>query len=371
MAGADRCDRLAPVYARPRFRPALQAAPLTQASVFDPAQPASASLTIDPEGALPAVSLHSELGTDKVAWKAKRDLLDSASDAAEFVVESESDGTAYLHFGDDEYGRQPESKTEFSATYRVGNGSVGNIGAETLAHIVTSDSGLVEVRNPLPAAGGVDPETMAQIRRDAPEAFRTQLRAVTEADYAQKAELNRSIQRAAATFRWTGSWHTVFITVDRFDGLPLTSDFETQLEREIEPFRMAGHDLEVDSPRYVSLEIAMFVCVKSDYFRSDVRAALLEVFSSGTLADGRKGLFQPDFFTFGQTVYLSALYAAAQAVAGVASVQVTTFQRQGLPETSGLTNGFLAMNRLEIARLENDPNFPEHGLFTVDLGGGR
>ncbi len=371
VAGADRCDRLAPVYARPRFRPALQAAPLTQASVFDPAQPASASLTIDPEGALPAVSLHSELGTDKVAWKAKRDLLDSASDAAEFVVESESDGTAYLHFGDDEYGRQPESKTEFSATYRVGNGSVGNIGAETLAHIVTSDSGLVEVRNPLPAAGGVDPETMAQIRRDAPEAFRTQLRAVTEADYAQKAELNRSIQRAAATFRWTGSWHTVFITVDRFDGLPLTSDFETQLEREIEPFRMAGHDLEVDSPRYVSLEIAMFVCVKSDYFRSDVRAALLEVFSSGTLADGRKGLFQPDFFTFGQTVYLSALYAAAQAVAGVASVQVTTFQRQGLPETSGLTNGFLAMNRLEIARLENDPNFPEHGLFMVDLGGGR
>ena len=196
-------------------------------------------------------------------------------------------------------------------------------------------------------------------------------RAVTEADYAQKAELNRSIQRAAATFRWTGSWHTVFITIDRFDALPLTSDFETQLEREIEPFRMAGHDLEVDSPRYVSLEIAMFVCVKPDYFRSDVRAALLEVFSSGTLADGRKGLFQPDFFTFGQTVYLSALYAAAQAVAGVASVQVTTFQRQGLPETSGLTNGFLAMNRLEIARLENDPNFPEHGLFTVNLGGGR
>jgi hypothetical protein len=115
----------------------------------------------------------------------------------------------------------------------------------------------------------------------------------------------------------------------------------------------------------------MFVCVKPDYFRSDIEAALLEIFSSRALADGRQGLFQPDFFTFGQTVYLSALYAAAQAVAGVASVQITTFQRQGLPETSGLANGFLAMNRLEIARLENDPNFPEHGLFTIDLGGGR
>jgi predicted phage baseplate assembly protein len=227
------------------------------------------------------------------------------------------------------------------------------------------------VRNPMPATGGIDPETMDQIRRDAPQAFRTQKRAVTEADYAHRAETDTSVQRAAATFRWTGSWHTVFITVDRFDGLPLTPQFEADLEREIEPFRMAGHDLEINTPRYVSLEIAMFVCVKSDYFRSDVGAALLEIFSNRTLADGRKGLFQPDFFTFGQTVYLSKLYAAAEAVAGVASVEITTFQRQGLPETSGLTNGFLVMNRLEIARLDNDPNFPERGIFKLDLGGGR
>jgi predicted phage baseplate assembly protein len=227
------------------------------------------------------------------------------------------------------------------------------------------------VRNPLPAAGGVDPETMADVRRDAPQAFRTQKRAVTEADYARTAEFDTSIQRAAATFRWTGSWHTVFITVDRFDGLPLTNEFEAQLRREIEPYRMAGHDLEIDSPQYVPLEIEMFVCVKPDYFRSDVEAALLDIFSNRVLPDGSKGLFQPDFFTFGQTVYLSPLYAAAQAVAGVASVDITVFQRQSLPATSGLTSGFLTMDRLEIARLENDPNFAERGLFTLKLGGGR
>ena len=134
---------------------------------------------------------------------------------------------------------------------------------------------------------------------------------------------------------------------------------------------MAGHDLEIDSPHYVSLEIEMFVCVKPNYFRSDLGAALLEVFSSGLLADGRKGLFHPDNFTFGQTVYLSPLYGAAQAVAGVASVQITTFQRQGLPETSGLADGFLKIDRLEIARLDNDPDFVEHGVFNLSLGGGR
>jgi Baseplate J-like protein len=370
-AGADRCDPPSPQFAPPRFRPALSANPLTHSSPYDATLPASTSLLVDREGALPAISLQSTLGPDSETWHPQRDLLGSASDAAEFVVEIESDGVASLRFGDDEYGQRPEPGTTFEATYRMGNGAAGNIGAETLAHIVSNDLAITGVRNPLPAGGGVDPETTADIRRDAPQAFRTQKRAVTEADYARTAELDSSVQRAAATLRWTGSWHTVFITVDRFDGLPLTTEFEAQLRSEIEPYRMAGNDLEIDSPRYVPLEIEMFVCVKPDYFRSDVEAALLEIFSSGTLADGSKGLFQPDFFTFGQTVYLSPLYAAAQAVAGVASVEITVFQRQGLPEASGLTNGFLAMNRLEIARLESDPNFVERGIFTLKLGGGR
>lgn len=369
-ADADRCSPVSPQFAPPRFRPSLQNKPLTQAAKYDPSLPASQSLIVEPAKSDPAIELHSTLNTDTADWQSQLDLLGSASDANDFVVEIENDQTAFIRFGDDEYGHAPEPGTSFIAGYRAGNGTSGNVGAETLAHIVTPEA-VNSVRNPLPAAGGIDPETAAQIRRDAPQAFRTQKRAVTEDDYARTAELDRSIQRAAATFRWTGSWHSVFITVDRFDGLPLTSKFETDLLAEIEPFRMAGHDLEVDSPHYVSLEIAIFVCVKLDYFRSDVRAALLEVFSSRTFPGGRKGIFQPDFFTFGQTVYLSALYAAAQVVAGVASVEITTFQRQGLPETSGLTSGFLAMNRLEIARLENDPNFPERGIFTLKLGGGR
>ena len=58
----------------------------------------------------------------------------------------------------------------------------------------------------------------------------------------------------------------------------------------------------------------MFVCVKPDYFRSHVKEGLRDLFSSRTLPDGRRGVFHPDNFTFGQPVYLSSLYAAAQSV---------------------------------------------------------
>jgi len=114
------------------------------------------------------------------------------------------------------------------------------------------------------------------------------------------------------------------------------------------------------------------VCVQPDYFRADVRAALMRVFSRGWLADGRPALFHPDNFTFGQPVYLSALYEAAQAIQGVASVVIDTFQRLRAPlDPKPLDNGVLTIGRLEIARLDNDPNFPERGVLKLTVGGGK
>ncbi len=135
--------------------------------------------------------------------------------------------------------------------------------------------------------------------------------------------------------------------------------------------RMAGHDLELDGPDFVSIEIELRVCVAEDHFRSDVERELFEALSNRDLPDGRRGLFHPDNFTFGQPVYLSAIYAAAHQAAGVESVEVRKFQRLGAPESTALDTGRLDIGRLEIARLDNDRNFAEHGQLTISLGGGK
>jgi len=134
---------------------------------------------------------------------------------------------------------------------------------------------------------------------------------------------------------------------------------------------MAGHDVDVDAPVYVSLEIAMQVCMLPGYLAADVQGAVLQVLSNHTLPNGSVGYFAPDKFTFGQPVYLSPILAAVQQVQGVASVIVGTFQRQGQPTTSGLGTGVIPLQSLEIARLDNDPNFPEHGILTVHVCGGN
>ena len=56
---------------------------------------------------------------------------------------------------------------------------------------------------------------------------------------------------------------------------------------------------------------------------------------------------------------------------GVASVQVTRLQRQGQTDPKPLADGFIRLGRLEIARLDNDPNFPEHGVLRLNLHGGK
>ena len=81
--------------------------------------------------------------------------------------------------------------------------------------------------------------------------------------------------------------------------------------------------------------------------------------------------FDPDRFTFGQHVYLSAIYAAAYEVPGVDSVTIQKFQRLGLDSTEGADTGQISVGRLEIARLDNDPNFPENGVLTIHVDGGR
>ncbi|WOJ90435.1 putative baseplate assembly protein [Methylocapsa polymorpha] len=374
-SGADPCTPGEPTPIPARYRPRLRGSPLVHAAPYDPLLPppsAAATLRTKPEEATPPVAL-TELraGQQPAAWKVRRDLLASEAEAADFVVETESDGSTYLRFGDDVHGQRPPQGATFEARYRVGEATRGNVAADAISHVVSADPAIRSVRNPLPAQGGVAPESMEHARRAAPIAFRVQRRAVTAEDYETLAETHPEVLRAAAAFRWTGSWSTVFVTVERRGGAAIDADFANRVRVFLEPYRLAGHDLQVNGPKYVALEIEMRVIAKPDHFRSDIEQALMAVFSSGLTPDGGRGVFSPDKFVFGQAVYLSPLYAVAQAVDGVAAAQVTKFQRRGRPDARALVTGKLDMARLEIARLDNDPDFPERGVFRAIVEGGK
>ena len=95
------------------------------------------------------------------------------------------------------------------------------------------------------------------------------------------------------------------------------------------------------------------------------------MFSTRVLPGGKRGFFHPDNLTFGEGIYLSKIIAVAQAVAGVESVKVTEFHRLFESPNHEIENGILPLRISEIAQLDNDPNFPEHGKLEIQVLGGR
>lgn len=366
------------------YRPSLLHKDITFSTIYDHKkarnQSATSSLIQKSYTAVPAAKLEDE----GLEWTARPDLLNSGPFSPHFAVEMGDDGTAYLRFGDDILGRTPSPGSVLQATYRVGNGTEGNVGPDSITHIaprwVSEESWprslrITRVRNPISAQGGTDRESTDQVRFYAPYTYKRNERGVTEEDYALLARRHPGVNNAVATLRWTGSWQTMFVAVDRKDSQAVDQEFKKDLRLFLEQFRLAGHDIEIEGPNFVPLHIAFTVYVKPNYLPEDVRNSLLRLFSRGILPDGQRGFFHPDNFTFGQPVILGQIINLAMGVAGVSWIDASDkkghhFNRWGKTSKSEIQKGIILLGRLEIARLDNDPNAPENGKIEFIMEGG-
>jgi predicted phage baseplate assembly protein len=206
----------------------------------------------------------------------------------------------------------------------------------------------------------------------APQAFRKEMaRAVVADDYARLAERHPAVQRARATLLWNGSWHEVLVAIDPKGSQEAGPCLLQEIEGYLYRYRRIGHDLVVARARYVPLEIALTVCVLPSHVRGHVKAEMLEAFSNRLLGGGMSGYFHPDNLTFKDGIALSKLVALAQAIEGVETVRVDKLERLFEGPNREIENGLLPLGPMEIARLDNDPNFPENGRLRLEMRGGR
>jgi predicted phage baseplate assembly protein len=352
-----------------RYRPALPVAAVTWASAIPAATPSATVLAkADPATALPMIALSiAPPGRPAERWVAVRDLLAADGVAPVFVVEPEDGGAGHLVFGDNSHGRAPVAGSTVSiAELRIGGGRAGTIAADALGHLLHVDPDLLGVENPMAATGGVDPEAVASARERAPQSWRIQKRAVTARDYADAAMTVAGVQRAGARMRWNGSWYAATIAIDPLGGV-FTPALAQRVRDHLEPLRMAGHALRVVPARPVPLLIAFTLCLKPGHLKGVIVAAVRARFHAEVDARGELGLFHADRFRMGERFELSPLVAAAQAIDGVAHVQVTRFERADAPGSAGIDFGFLMPAPAELFELANDPSYPDRGSFTANV----
>jgi hypothetical protein len=364
----------------PLYQYCLQQGPLAWLSPDDPESPPAPEIRLVQQGAAPE------------EWDWFRSLLEAEEFDRAFTVEAarfgsiahKNDGSTLaddydgdegdtIRFGDDVFGAIPDGDTVFQVTYRVGAGVSGNVAADSIRNFdLPALPGVVAVNNPFAAAGGADAETNERVRRLAPQAFRAkQFRAVLPADYERAAEQLPWVSNAGTIFRWTGSWLTVFTTVDPKASETISVVHQTELINLLNRYRLAGYESYTPSPQFASLDLIIKVCARPDAFRGDVEAAVLAALSTQTSSDARAGFFSPDNFTFGGALERSALEAVIQNAYGVAGVLCITYRQRGVNHTYVTMPETVAVADNQILRVDNDPSRPEAGSIKVIVEGGK
>ncbi|HEX7048860.1 MAG TPA: hypothetical protein VF188_01510 [Longimicrobiales bacterium] len=314
---------------------------------------------------------------DRLPWHEVEDFIDSGPADAHYRVSRDNDGFLTVHFGDGARGRIPERGAPIEVAYRTGIGTAGLVAAESLTQYVDPDGAITAVRNPQPSAGAVDPQPLTEAKLLGPRHIHRQDRAVVPADYerilldgVRVGERTIAPLHAHARFQWTGSWTTAVVSVELPDRQPLAAvpDVRAAFAAALADHKLTGYDVRVEDARYAPLNIALVVHVKPNYFARHVRRGVERALSGRDDADG---FFSPGRFGFGQAVYLSDLYAAALAVEGVESLEVTRFKRLGDRYPDRERDGYIPIGPLEIARCDNDPADTGQGILFIRTCGGK
>lgn len=314
-------------------------------------------------------------------------LLDGSDDPAllAYVVDTEVHTPPVLRFRSGALGVRPPDGSWLDAVYEVGAGLAGNLPASSLQVFERlapsagapapppsgySTVGGVVARNVVPATGGLDPDDLDGVRRDAPEAFvAVPKRAVTTDDYARTAERDPQVQRAFARREWSGSWPLVTVVVD------LLADPESEagaialasLSRALDDVRMVGTEVAVVPGTPVPFFLALRVCILPGFDVEAARQRILALLRPGS--DAAPGFFHSSKLRLGTSVYTSAVLAVAAGVPGVDAVELTAARR--VVEPKGTVHQVLTFASTEMPVLDDDPDRPDRGRLSVTVQGGR
>ena len=269
-------------------------------------------------------------------YAVRSSLLQSGPADRHVAVRRDEIGTAWVEFGSAKYAVvPPRRRNNLRASYLVGGGAKGNVPAESIVTAVTPIASLEQAYNPRAASGGSDREPLAEAVRRGPRQFRSMGRAVTAEDYESHA-LQFGVGKARAR---APSWNRIELYVAPAGGGYPSDTLKEDLSAYFESRRILTSILELRDPVYVSIAIEGTLEVEPYFFTQEVVSEVLA-------AVGRLLAF--DAVGFGQTLYLSKVYEAIEAVNGVRGVAVTRFNREGATGPAIPPEGKLALAWEEI-----------------------
>jgi hypothetical protein len=261
-----------------------------------------------------------------------------------FSVYTNAVGTSFVLFGDGVSGRIPATSSTMTATYRVGGGEIGNVGAGLIKSIVKSSVALttfsgLTVTNLTAATGGAEEETTDSIRVNAPNSLRALNRAVSLADYsaltvaagAAKANAVADVYTSVTVYFAPSAGDIGLTSISGTTPSDVFNNYKTTITNYLVGKIPANTTVTFQPPTYVPVSIVATVTTLPQYKNSLVTTAV-----TAAVTD----LLNFDNVFFQDVITLNDVMRTISSVEGVSYVQVQKLVRAqaGYDFTYTITN---------------------------------
>lgn len=205
----------------------------------------------------------SNTSTTNSEWSRATTLFALTPTSNVYFVEPAQDNLYNIAFGDNVFGRKPSTGNIISVKYRVTNAEAGNNGKTfTAAQTIQGYSNVV-VYTVARSSGGRGPESIEDVKYNAPRAFQVQERAVTANDYEILTLANfpevQSVQAFGGQELTPPRFGKVVLAVDLENADGVSDSKKAQISNFLNSRTPVGIDVEVISPEFMYLSIDMTV----------------------------------------------------------------------------------------------------------------
>lgn len=256
--------------------------------------------------------------TGFIEWELVKTFIDSRPNDRQFTIYVNDSDETIIMFGNGSSGKIPESFIDgIYANYRVGGGTAGNVPPKSICEMLDNIAYIAETFNPYPAFEfGVEPETLEEIKTNAPAYLRTLWRAVHIDDHSDLVLINFNNVKFAKAIQNAYDRNMADIWVYLKNNEPLTPVFEERLYAFFEQRKMVGNSVKIHYAEFNKINIECSLIIKDDYYISDVREQtkefLYEFFELGNI----------DFNTHIPLTLIEA--KTLHAIQGLRSFRITT-----------------------------------------------
>jgi hypothetical protein len=274
----------------------------------------------NPQGRVSTLSVR----VNDLLWAEVPTLYNQPATAHVYALRQDDEARTIVQFGDGiEGARLPSGSDNVRMGYRKGLGVAGNVRSGTVTTLLSRPLGVKSATNPEAAAGGEDPEVLADARRNAPITVLTLDRAVSILDYADFARAFAGISKSMAMWIGGGVSRGVHLTVAGIGGAAVQEGGFTH-QALLDALRAYGDALlPLTLQSYASATFELEARIKIDplYVAEDVLADVESALRTAYAFDARD---------FGQPVTFDEVLATTHGVAGVVAVDVNRLHRSGV-----------------------------------------